>query len=195
MEGSGYFRVEFDNSEDQKTIFHFPDVDPVLMGSLIKFIYWPSEVSDPRTATMNHESQVSALVELYILAIRFGVPRLQTKVDQDVASVLRVADFNITRDFEANMTLRIDSIRRVYQTTPSAGDPLRKTLVLSMAQSWELYRRCGMGLDEYGEERGLSKLMGEIPRFAKDLLGYLQSYRPEESGCSKQSDREKKRKF
>lgn len=185
-ESSEYFRAIFDNrtDEDQKTFLVLSDDDPDAVHRFVGYTYWPGEPLFPESKTDCLEYALSVLAKIYLLAIRFEIPKLQHKANKEI---FRCLDFETDESiqeldedqFRKDLGSRMETIRQVYTKTTSTFDPLRKTLATNMARHWECYRgKGGMADEEDGSESELSKFMEEIPRFTKDLLRFLRNSTP-----------------
>lgn len=158
-----------------------PDDDPDHVHKFVAYLYRPGVRLFSDTDPMDFESIVFALAKIYLLAVRFGVPELELKANKELFEHLDIETDESIQDldedkFRDDLEMRIATIREVYTETTSTFDPMRKTLVTNMARHWECYSgKGGMADEKDGSESELSKFIGEVPRFAKDLLRYLRN--------------------
>lgn len=154
--------------------------EPDIVHRVIGFMYQsnPRLFPAPAPAPVNLEA-VLGLVKIYLLAIRFDIPTLQFKANKEIVNHLDfIHDFYLEdldeEKFVAHLEKQMQAIRLVYAGTTSTYDQLRMTLVSHMAMRWDSYRgKLGMAVATDGSESELSKFMGEVPAFAKDLLREL----------------------
>lgn len=176
---SDYFRKAFDSAdEDEKLCLDLPDEDPSLMGELVGCIYWPGHGLVANLETFGHEERISILTKLYLLGVRLDVHFLQRSANESIMEVLKKETADEFEDLSCedsgkNLNMRVQTIREVYANTFHIGDPLRETLVAGMVRHWGYFGDPGMADNDDGSKSELSKLIGDTPGFARDLLRFL----------------------
>lgn len=182
---SSWFHQRFGNfgEGEQKLFIDLPDNDADTVNTFVGYIYIPKPplLGDMEDEMKNLEANILALAKLYLLGVRFEIPRLGFKANKEIFEKLdRENDESIQElddeKFRKDLHMRIETIREVYAETTDVDDPLRKTLVTNMARHWECYRGMGgLANNEDGTESELGRFVEECPRFTKDLLRYLRN--------------------
>ncbi|KAF4626115.1 hypothetical protein G7Y89_g12047 [Cudoniella acicularis] len=158
---SAWFAAAFEGkfSEAPKYTLELKDDDPISIEAMFRFFYNlpPTPQALSHTSSPPTNLLLLSLVKIYITADKYDVPLLRTSM---ITSFTHTASSSCLQLWNEGSLPEI--IKTIYSNTVARNDAMRKTIVETCVENFEMMRR--------DTPDALRRLLEETPDFSADIL-------------------------